>query len=172
MRRHIKFLFPICIALLLVSCGQENKSESSTAKVTTPSKHYEFYGDSINTEGALSTSELFSKTANQTEKDSLVTKVTGEIVESCSNKGCWVSIKAPNKEVLTLRFKDYGFFVPTSGLEGKTLIADGVTRWEVTSVEELRADAKEEGKSAKEIASIKEPQKYLSFTASGVAITD
>jgi hypothetical protein len=164
-------VFLMVFVALFVGCNSEQKVETETAKAV-PTKHYEFYGDSIATDGALSTTELFTNTATLPDKDSLQTKITGEIIESCGNKGCWVSIKAPNNESLTLRFKDYGFFVPTSGLEGKTLIADGVSRWEVTSVEDLKAEAKEEGKSAKEIAEITEPKKYLTFTASGVAITD
>jgi hypothetical protein len=172
-------LLAIAIAATIMSCAKqepagETKLDSATSAAATMPEpiavKYEYYGDSIATNDAISTADLLSKTEGQKDEDTLQTRITGEIIESCANKGCWVSIKAPNNEQLTMRFKGYKFFVPTSGLEGKTLVADGISHWVVNSVADLKKEAKEEGKSKAEIAAITKPERYLEFTASGVAI--
>lgn len=176
MRRFFSTLCILAATTAMISCNKPAETTNSgaadsTAKLdSATSATYEYYGDSIATADAISIADLYANTANQKDSDTLKTRITGEIVESCPNKGCWVSVKAPNDEVLVLRFKGYKFFVPTEGLGGKTLVAEGVSHWETTSVEDLKKEAKEAGKSAKEIAAITKPERYLEFLASGVAI--
>ena len=43
-------------------------------------------------------------------------KIKGKILSSCPMKGCWMKVNVDN-DTLLVRFKDYGFFVPKSGLE-------------------------------------------------------
>lgn len=166
----------LALALAVSACNKGAETAQTTAADTTataaaaPAATYEYYGDSIATAEAITVADLVSQTASQKDEDTLATRITGEIIESCGTKGCWVSVKAPNDEALTIRFKNYGFFVPTSGLEKKTLVAQGKSHWVVNSVEDLKAAAKEDGKSAKEIAAITKPERYLEFEASGVAI--
>ena len=45
-------------------------------------------------------------------------QIKGEIISSCSKKGCWINIDVGDNE-LFVKFKDYGFFVPTANLDGK-----------------------------------------------------
>jgi hypothetical protein len=71
---------------------------------------------------------------------------------------------------LFVKFKDYAFFVPTSGLEGKSTIVNGKLSVDTLSVETLRHYAEDDGQSQKEILAIKEPKVTLSFLADGVYI--
>ena len=71
---------------------------------------------------------------------------------------------------LFVKFKDYGFFVPTTGLEGKSTIVNGKLSVDTLSVETLRHYAEDGGKSQKEILAITEPQITLSLLADGVII--
>ena len=99
------------------------------------------------------------------------TKIEGTILETCAKKGCWIRLKADN-DTLFVRFKDYGFFVPTSGVEGKTAILQGEATYETLKVEEVRHYAEDAGKSKEEIELITEPEYIFSFTATGVIIED
>lgn len=174
----MKRIFLIALAAASISFASCNKAqdETATAEATaTPAAtgaKFEYYGDSIATTDAMTVAQLMEKAQPLADEDSVMARIEGEILESCANKGCWVSIKAPNDEALTIRFKNYGFFVPTEGLEKKTLVAEGRTKWVVSTVEELREEAKEEGKTAQEIAAITKPERTLQFIASGVAIRD
>ncbi|MCB0793138.1 MAG: DUF4920 domain-containing protein [Flavobacteriales bacterium] len=127
------------------------------------------YGEKISEEGAMSTAELLTKMEG---KESMEAKVSCEIITSCVKKGCWMDVKLPNDEVMKVRFKDYGFFVPTKGLEGKTAVLEGLVEREVIDVATLQHYAEDAGKSKEEIAAITEPRASLTFTANGVIIRD
>ena len=103
--------------------------------------------------------------------DSLATTVRGEVVEVCQKKGCWMTLRAPGGESadVTVRFKDYGFFMPKT-LSGSEVVVAGQARRTVTSVDDLRHYAEDAGKSAAEIAAITEPKEELEFIATGVRV--
>ena len=44
-------------------------------------------------------------------------KIEGKIVQTCSKKGCWMSL-ATEKIHYLFKFRDYAFFVPTDSVEG------------------------------------------------------
>ena len=96
-------------------------------------------------------------------------QIKGEIISSCSKKGCWINIDVGDNE-LFVKFKDYGFFVPTANLDGKSTIVNGKLSVDTLSVKTLRHYAKDEGKSKNEILAITEPQIILSFLANGLII--
>jgi len=73
---------------------------------------------------------------------------------------------------MSVHFKDYGFFVPTEGLEGKRAVIQGHAVREVTSVDDLRHYAEDAGKTPEEIAAITAPDTNWVFTAEGVIIRD
>ena len=100
---------------------------------------------------------------------SIYTKISGEILETCQKKGCWMSM-ATGTDTLLVRFKNYDFFVPTNGAEGKTAIVEGNLFVDTISVGLLRHYAEDAGKSQQEIEKITEPKLGLSFTADGVII--
>ena len=96
-------------------------------------------------------------------------KIKGKILSSCPMKGCWMKVNVDN-DTLLVRFKDYGFFVPKAGLEGKSTILRGVISIDTLSVAQLKHYAEDAGKTLKEINSIKNPQLTLSVLADGVII--
>ncbi|HMC97009.1 MAG TPA: DUF4920 domain-containing protein [Flavobacteriales bacterium] len=126
------------------------------------------YGAAITPDGAISTAEFAKKMAT---RDSLATKLECEIITSCTRKGCWMDVKMPNGGVMKVRFKDYGFFVPTKGLEGRQAVLQGYAVKEKTDVATLRHYAEDAGKSKEEIEKITAPEESLSFEADGVLIT-
>lgn len=178
MNSTIKALLTISVAGLLAACSG-NKTEqqapnTDSTKTGDSTAHaaatYEYYGDSIGVDQAVKFDDFLAKAEAMPITDTLPTKFVGQVVESCANKGCWVSVKGTGEKSITVRFKGYKFFVPTSGIEGKELVAEGVGHYVTVPVEDLKKEAKEDGKTAKEIAAITKPEHYLEFTASGVAI--
>ena len=98
-------------------------------------------------------------------------KIEGEILSSCPMKGCWMKISVENDTVL-VRFKDYGFFVPKNGIEGKRTIINGNISVDTLSVAQLQHYAEDAGKSKEEIDLITEPEITISFLADGVLIKE
>lgn len=131
------------------------------------SEELKSYGDPITAEGAMSAQEFVKAMEG---KDSLATKLETEVITSCIKKGCWMDVRLPDGEVMKVKFKDYGFFVPTEGLEGRRAILQGYAVKEVTDVATLRHYAEDAGQSEEEIARITEPEESLFFVADGVLI--
>ncbi|MBK7382764.1 MAG: DUF4920 domain-containing protein [Flavobacteriales bacterium] len=126
------------------------------------------YGAPITADGAISTADMVKR---MTTVDSLATKVECEIITSCTKKGCWMDVKLPDGSAMKVRFKDYGFFVPKQGLEGRHAVMQGYASKETTDVATLRHYAEDAGKSKEEIEKITEPETSLMFLADGVLIT-
>ena len=102
---------------------------------------------------------------------SVQTKLEGEIILTCPKKGCWIEMKIDDKDVF-VKFKDYGFFVPKSGMEGKKAIIQGLASIDTVSVKDLKHYAEDAGKSKSEIEKITSPEIKISFLAEGVIIRD
>ena len=102
--------------------------------------------------------------------DSGEMQLQGEIESTCQMKGCWMNIVLADGERVRVTFKDYGFFVPKSGVESKKTVMNGVLEKQVTSVESLRHFARDAGKSEEEVLAITQPQEEYSFVAEGVII--
>ena len=156
-------LFLLLAPVALFACGQAPVSSDAKASA------YTGYGDSITTDGAITMAQFEKSAANV---DSMETKVTAEIIESCSRKGCWMDVKMADGSPMKVRFRDYGFFVPTSGLEGKEVVMQGRAKKEVTDVAMLQHYAEDAGKSKEEIAAINEPEINWNFEADGVLIKE
>ncbi len=97
--------------------------------------------------------------------------IQGEILSTCPKKGCWMRIRAEEDTIL-VRFKDYGFFVPTQGVERKEVIINGDLSIDTLTVPQLRHYAEDAGKALKDINKINEPEITMSFLASGVIIKE
>ena len=129
--------------------------------------NYKFYGELFE----------FSESINYNlEKDiflnsSSKVKIEGEILSSCPMKGCWMRISV-EKDTVLVRFKDYGFFVPKSGIEGKSTIINGSLSVDTLSIAQLQHYAEDAGKSKKEIALITKPEVTISLLADGVLIKE
>lgn len=141
----------------LFACGSTEQTKVET-----------FYGEKITSENIQDYSELKLEVA---KNGITTTKVEGEIIETCAKKGCWMKLKA-DEDTVMVRFKDYGFFMPKEGADGKTAIISGDAFFDTLSVELLQHYAEDAGKSDEEILAITEPEYVVAFTANGVLIQD
>jgi len=127
-----------------------------------------FYGDKITSENLTEYSNVLEKV----EVSGVVnTKIEGTIIETCAKKGCWMKVKADD-DTLMVRFKDYAFFVPKEGVDGKSVIMNGEAFYDTLSVDLLRHYAEDAGDSEEDILLITKPEYVLSFTADGVIIQE
>ena len=129
--------------------------------------NYERYGE------LFETSEIINY---ELERDNFLNssskvKIEGEIISSCPMKGCWMKISV-EKDTVLVRFKDYGFFVPKNGIEGKSTIINGKLSVDTLSIAQLQHYAEDAGKSKEEIALITKPEITISFLADGVVIKE
>ena len=136
------------------------------ALVLTACKSASYFGDKISSENLVSYKDA---KAQSFEKGSIETKIEGTILETCPKKGCWMKMDMGSDTVL-VRFKDYSFFVPTEGAEGKSAVIQGNLFVDTISVDMQRHYAEDAGKSKAEIEKITEPKLGLSFLANGVII--
>jgi hypothetical protein len=71
------------------------------------------YGDVVKEAGVVTPAILLQKVESS---GTFTGKVSGQIKEVCTNKGCWFAMELPNGSSMRVTFKDYGFFIPTSPL--------------------------------------------------------
>jgi hypothetical protein len=95
--------------------------------------------------------------------------ITGKVQGVCQAKGCWMTILLSNGDEMTVKFKDYAFFMPKD-CSGKTVVAHGKAFVKTTSVAELKHLAEDAEKTPEEIAKIKKPKKEIRFEADGVVL--
>ena len=125
-----------------------------------------FFGEKINDNGAESLDAVISQLV---EKEEIETKIKGTVTSVCKKKGCWMTVESEAGEEIFVKFKDYGFFMPLE-CEGQEVIMRGKAYTEITSVDELRHYAEDEGKSKEEIEKITEPSTELKFMSDGVIL--
>lgn len=124
------------------------------------------YGAAVDGAGLVSTTEMIA----EVEKDGdFEGKISGEIKEVCTKKGCWLTMDLPNGESMRVTFKDYEFFVPTTS-QGYPVILEGVAVLTETDVETLRHYAEDGGMSKEDLEKITEPKREITFEAVGVKI--
>lgn len=157
-------IFP-CV-IILFSCGSKGKSKTDNTTDSTQVSTQSFFGDTISDEGAIDGANLISMMRNQ---DSANVKVKAKISEVCQKKGCWMDVELAEGKLMTVRFKDYGFFVPKDA-GGKETVIEGTVRREIQTVEWLKHKAEDAGKTKEEIDAITQPDTSLSFEAFGVII--
>ena len=102
-------------------------------------------------------------------KQSTQALLTGNITEVCQTKGCWMNVVLDDGEEVFVRFKDYGFFVPTNSA-GNSVIMKGKAFVEEMSVEDQQHYAMDKGASQEEINAITAPKRTYRFEAAGVVI--
>ena len=100
-----------------------------------------------------------------------LTNISGEIINVCPKKGCWMNVKV-DLDTIFVKFKDYGFFVPKTGIEGKSILMSGKIFSDTISVERLRHYAEDAQLSIEEIENITQPQYKINMIANGVAILE
>ena len=128
-----------------------------------------YFGKKIDQINAIDFNTLLSQIETQ---DSVYTQLEASVKGVCQVKGCWMNLvdetTSPDQTIF-VKFKDYAFFMPKD-IAGKKVIVEGYAYKEVTSVDELRHYAEDEGKSQEEINKITEPQEEFKFMADGVII--
>lgn len=77
-----------------------------------------------------------------------------------------------NTDTVFVKFKDYGFFVPKTGIQGKKVLMTGEIFKDTISVERLKHYAEDAKKSKTEIDLITEPEYKINMIATGVAIEE
>ena len=173
--KKVLFFITICGTLLACEQGQSTQNTEVETEVTTVVEEEVvktttgFYGEKINEEGAVTSTELKKLLA---ENDSANFKVTGKIAETCVKKGCWMTVDMGEEETMRVSFKDYEFFVPKSGMEGKEVVFEGQVKKSVTTAAQLKHFAKDAGKTQEEIDLITNDKEELTFVANGVIIKD
>lgn len=149
--KHLFFIYLFCL-LTIFSCKNEIH---------------------ISTFGEFNTVTDLEKFSNVIDKFSLENidnrNLSGEIINVCPKKGCWMNLKV-DEDTIFVKFKDYGFFVPKTGVESKIAYISGNISKDTISIERLRHYAEDAGKSLDEIEKIINPEIRLSFLADGVAI--
>lgn len=161
---HIpKFLLFFVLTAFLFAC-KNTPSDTATPEVVTQ------FGAPFDTTGMISYTELLNQMDNT---DSIYAKVYGKVEAVCQTKGCWMDIlphdDSPVEKELFVQFQDYGFFMPKD-LAGSMVAMEGYAYREVTSVEDLKHYAEDEGLPQEEIDAITEPEVQIKFMASGVTI--
>ena len=147
---------------LIFSCNNPKGEQTQT------NTKESYYGDLINTSEIINISEVKNSIS---QNGKIETKIQGEILSTCAKKGCWMKLKT-DEDTLMVRFKDYGFFVPKEGVEGRNAIIQGEAYYDTLTVELLQHYAQDAGKSEEEILSITEPEYNFLFEASGVIIQE
>jgi hypothetical protein len=156
--QKMKIILNVLLTFALFSCSSNENSKNN----------FTFYGTEISNDSILN----FIIEKEIVMKQGLKPcKLKGEIVETCSKKGCWMTLDT-GEDTLFIKFRDYGFFVPVDSVEGKTAIIQGDLFLDTTSVEMLKHYAEDAGKSEEEIALITEPSFELGFIADGVIIKE
>lgn len=179
-----KLTLIIAAAAVLCACSEQDSTEKDSVKKEETTENQEsktdeeasvfdengmaYFGDEITPDDAIPATELRAQLEG---KDSLVTKVSGTIIEACKKKGCWMTVDIGNDDFMRVRFKDYGFFVPKNS-DGMEMVMEGVAFMDTTSVDHLKHLAEDAGKSQEEIDAIDAPELNLAFEATGVIIKE
>ncbi len=150
--------------VLMVSCSNEPQVQQEEVS-------YAVFGDTITADGAISAEEMYQKYKKLGEGDTIEVKFAATIYNVCQKKGCWMNVDLNEEEVAFVRFKDYGFFMPFNAAESEAII-NGKAFVSITSVDELKHYAEDEGLTQEEIDEITEPDVTFGFLADGVLIKE
>jgi Domain of unknown function (DUF4920) len=138
------------------------------------------YGEKITVDSAIQLADLFAKLDKKeglkdVEIDGgnvvpgLAAKVEGKAKSVCKSAGCWVVLETADGKEMFVKVKDHAFKLPAD-VVGKTLVVNGNAYQNITSIEELRHYAKDDGKNAEEIAKIVEPKIEYQMTVNAVVM--
>ena len=120
------------------------------------------YGEDIKIESTYS---------EKIENNFDLNNISGEIIDVCPKKGCWMNVKV-DIDTVFVKFKDYGFFVPKTVMEGKHVLMSGKIFRDTISVERLRHYAEDAKQTKEEVDLITEPEYKINMIAEGVAIRE
>jgi Domain of unknown function (DUF4920) len=158
-----------CVNLIYAQSASQHcdpAKESKYKSLSNPNK-VGGYGIEITKDNALTAAEVEKKMKGQKLTELKSVKIMGKVNSVCKMKGCWMEVDNGQGQTIRIRFKDYKFFVPRD-CENQIVYAQGVARFDTTSVAMLQHYAEDAGKSKAEIAAITKPEIALTFEAEGV----
>lgn len=170
--KKILLMLSLIGLMLTVINAQTGKQQCDPAKeskyksLSNPNK-VGGYGTEITKDNAMTAADVEKKMKAQKVAELQNVKITGTVKSVCKMKGCWMEVNNGAGESIRIRFKDYKFFVPRD-CENQIVYAQGVARFDTTSVPMLQHYAEDAGKSKAEIAAITKPEVALTFLADGV----
>lgn len=147
-----------------IAVSKEVSKEGETLQHTA----YNSYGEKITDQDLTTLTSLKEKYASLAKGDSVQVKFKAPIESVCKSKGCWMRLTVGEEDEIYVKFKDYGFFVPTDA-SGEAIVK-GKAFVEETSVVEQQHLALDAGMSADDIAAITEPKRELKLLAEGVLL--
>ncbi len=150
------------LVILFLSLLIQSQPPSGKAKPGT------IYGAKTDITNAIEAQKL---TSLLNERDTITIKVKAKVLDACSSKGCWMSLKLDDNTEAFVKMKDYGFFVPLD-IIGKTVVVEGISYIKTTAVSELKHYAEDAKKSQKEIDAITKPEKQVRFLANGILVVE
>jgi hypothetical protein len=124
------------------------------------------FGEAVAESEAITTDQLVERLDAEFSFD---VTVKGLISDACRSEGCWLEITSTAGTPVFVTYKNEAFTLPL-GITGRTAILKGRAFVDSTTVEEQRAEAKEEGLSEDEIMAIQETVYSLSLEATGVEL--
>ncbi|MDG2303419.1 MAG: DUF4920 domain-containing protein [Candidatus Binatia bacterium] len=92
--------------------------------------------------------------------------VRGTVADVCQRKGCWTVLQSGETHV-RVRFKDYGFFVPTD-CSGRQALVEGVVEVKTLS-EDMARHYEEEARNGSP-GEVDGPRQEVSMIATGVRL--
>jgi hypothetical protein len=162
-------VFAVCVAFCggsLAFAHKNHKHKTNGKKPWAPRK------DCTGTYGTPSKAKTTSVTlaslfASPKTYEGKLVQVKGKIKAACKFKGCWMML-TDGKHKMRIRFKGYGFFVPTNSA-GYEAVVFGKAKARTISVKMLRHYAMDAGKP--ELAKkITKPKHTVAFTADWVKL--
>jgi len=161
-------LFSVVI-LALYACNEKKQVVENNI---VDQHNYVVFGDSITTENAINQQDMLDKYLSLNSGDTINVKFGSQIISTCANKGCWMTLDLGADKEAFVKFKNYDFFVPKHGAEQHYAVVSGKAFIGEISVDQLKHYAKDAGKSQQAIDSIVSPKKTYRFIADGVLIAD
>lgn len=147
-------------------CFGQQKSGAISSLITSQGI---FYGAQFEVDQLQQKHEVWQKYNAMATTDVLKLQFKTTVKEVCKVKGCWIIVDLADGEQVMVRFKDYGFFIPTN-IPKKEVILHGLAFVEEMSISDQKHYATDGGKSAAALAQITGPKRTYSFEASGVLV--
>ncbi|NCF39976.1 MAG: DUF4920 domain-containing protein [Planctomycetia bacterium] len=153
-KRLTSILATIPLSLVLWGCGGSHATNQAL-------------GDGWNAYGDAQTVKRTSvPVASLPEAEGYEIVLEGWVTEVCAVKGCWMRVQDDDGDVVLVRFKDYGFFVPRNA-RGRRTVIHGTPLVQTFSVAQRRHLLEDAKASAEEIARVDEPSTEVVFLADG-----
>ena len=111
----------LMLFLVLIGCNEASET-ADTPEVEETESSWTLYGGEIGTEPGLAANDVRNLLDDSGQVEA---RFEGIIDATCAKKGCWMSMVS-DEDTVFVQFKDYGFFVPTEGMEARDCARSGL----------------------------------------------